>query len=571
MNLEDIIKKLVKNTELNRKDIMEKIEEIKKDYSGLMSDEGAAYLIAKDHGIDLKKELKPKRRKITNIVDLDPNKTIVSVVGRIGKIFDIHTFTRKKDKSEGRVGSFTLEDKTGQTRVVLWDNKTEIIETNQIVSGQPIYIENGNVRKGQNGLEIHIGRRGKLDEPPESVSELIPEKRDLHYISDLKKGLSGINVHGIINWKGEIKEFQREGGEKGQVVPFFMRDETGSVRCVLWGEKAEAIERFEVGDSIKMEDVYVKENDMGDLEIHANINTVINKEKTPIETGSTAGVSFKIKELTHGSKSVNIVFKVVKKGDVRNVTSQRTGEDFRVADLLVADETGCINLTAWNDDIDKLKEDKVYEISNGYINEFQGSLSLNIGKYGELKPSDEKIEKENTDNNISEKVVSSSGSRNYIADLKEGEYTQIRGTIVRVYGKNPLYEACPECLRKVSENPDGNWVCPNCGTIDKKEDRMIWSFVLDDGTENIRVTVAGKAAEDLLGFDAETARKIMEKELYAEAPIKMREEELLGKEIIISGTPKINDFTEKLEIFVSLVNEADPVQEAKILLDEIEK
>ncbi|MBD3230333.1 MAG: DUF2240 family protein [Candidatus Lokiarchaeota archaeon] len=569
MNLENVINKLIKITDLSRKEIEEKIKAIKKDLAGLVTDEGAAYLIAKEKGIDLKKELKPRRRPITQIKDLNPKKTLVNIVGRITKIFDVNTFTRKKDKTEGRVGSFILEDKTGQVRVVLWDNKTEVIETHRIAVGDPIYIENGNLRVGRNGLEIHIGRRGKLDEPPESLKDMVPEKKDIYYIDDLKDGQRGITIHGIINWKGEIHTFERDDGETNQVLSIIIRDETGSTRCSIWGEKANRMEHFEVGDQIKMEDVSVRKNDMGELQVHANIDTVINKLKKPINIQKAVGVDFKIKELTHGSRRIKTKFKVIKKKSIRNVTS-RSGEEYRIGDFLVADETGCINLTAWNEDIEKIEVGKVYELNNGYINEFRGSLSLNIGKYGDLKESDEKIEDVNLENNISNGMVQSSNIRKFIQNIEENQYTQIRGAIVKVYEKTPIYEACPECMKKVSENEEGSWQCPNCGKIDKKEDRMIFSFVLDDGTDNIRVTVAGEVAEKILDMSAKKARKIIEEEMYGEAPLEMKIPELLGKEITVTGTPKMNDFTEKIEIFASNIEEINPIEESHLILDQLD-
>ncbi|TFF89363.1 MAG: DUF2240 family protein [Promethearchaeota archaeon] len=569
MNLENVIDKLIKITDLSRKEIMEKIEVIKKDLAGLVTDEGAAYLIAKEKGIDLKKELKPRRRPITKIKDLNPKKTLVNLIGRITKIFDVNTFTRKKDGSEGRVGSFILEDKTGQVRIVLWDNQTEVIETHQIENGDPIYIENGNLRTGRNGLEIHISRRGKLDEPPESLKEMVPEKRDIYYINDLKDGLRGINIHGIINWKGEINEFKRDTGETNQVISIIIRDETGSIRCSIWGEKADRMERFEVGDQIKMEDVAVRNNDIGDLQVHANINTAINKLEKPISIQKAVGVDFKIGELTHGSKRIKTKFKVIKKESIREVTS-KSGEDYRIGDFLVADETGCITLTAWNEDIEKIEVGKVYELANGYINEFRGSLSLNIGKYGDLEESSEKIEDTNLENDVSNNIGQSPDLRQFIMHIKENKYTQLRGSIVKIYEKIPIYESCPECMKKVTENEDGTWQCPKCGKIDKKEDRMIFSFVLDDGTDNIRVTVAGDVAEKLMDITAKEARKIIEKEMYGKAPLEMKEPELLGKEISLTGTPKMNDFTEKIEIFASNIDEINPLEESKLIIDQIE-
>ena len=111
----------------------------------------------------------------------------------------------------------------------------------------------------------------------------------------------------------------------------------------------------------------------------------------------------KIEKLTPDSREVNLIAKVVSKSQVRNVT----GRDYsahRVADALVGDITGCVNLTLWNDNIDKINEGATIRISNGYVNLFRGKMSLNIGRYGSLELLDESpITEVNTKNNLSDK------------------------------------------------------------------------------------------------------------------------------------------------------------------------
>jgi replication factor A1 len=93
----------------------------------------------------------------------------------------------------------------------------------------------------------------------------------------------------------------------------------------------------------------------------------------------------------------------VSKGEVRNVT----GRDYsvhRVADALVGDETGCVVLTLWDDNIDKITEEATLQITNGYVNLFRGNMRLNIGRYGSFQLLEETpITEVNTENNLSEK------------------------------------------------------------------------------------------------------------------------------------------------------------------------
>jgi len=111
----------------------------------------------------------------------------------------------------------------------------------------------------------------------------------------------------------------------------------------------------------------------------------------------------KIEKLTTNSREVNTIVKVVSKGEVRNVT----GRDYsirKVTDALVGDETGCIYLTLWEDNIDKINEEATIRITNGYVNLFRGNMRLNIGRYGSFELLDESpITEVNTENNLSDK------------------------------------------------------------------------------------------------------------------------------------------------------------------------
>ena len=111
----------------------------------------------------------------------------------------------------------------------------------------------------------------------------------------------------------------------------------------------------------------------------------------------------KVEKLTPSSREVNIIVKVVSKTPVRNVT----GRDYsirRVADALVGDETGCVYLTLWDDNIDKIIEEATLQITNGYVNLFRGNMRLNVGKYGSYEILEESpITEVNTENNLSDK------------------------------------------------------------------------------------------------------------------------------------------------------------------------
>ena len=95
--------------------------------------------------------------------------------------------------------------------------------------------------------------------------------------------------------------------------------------------------------------------------------------------------------------------KVISINSVREVTSRRDGSSHQVTEALVADETGAVLLTLWDDAIGEVNVGDVYDVRNGYVRLFRGSMRLNTGRLGSLTPSEEAIDETNVDNNMSDR------------------------------------------------------------------------------------------------------------------------------------------------------------------------
>ncbi len=91
-----------------------------------------------------------------------------------------------------------------------------------------------------------------------------------------------------------------------------------------------------------------------------------------------------IKDLNDGMKRVSVEAKVVEKGDPREVKSKYKDETYRIVDAVIADETGSIKLTLWNEQIDQVNVGDNVKIDNGYVTSFKGEIQLNVGKFGTM-------------------------------------------------------------------------------------------------------------------------------------------------------------------------------------------
>jgi len=102
---------------------------------------------------------------------------------------------------------------------------------------------------------------------------------------------------------------------------------------------------------------------------------------------------------------VNVTVKVVGIGEPRSITSRKNYSIVhRVAEALVGDETGCVLLNLWDDQISAFNKGDRIEVKNGYTSLFRGFLRLNIGRRGTAEKVDRKIGEVNRDNNLSQKM-----------------------------------------------------------------------------------------------------------------------------------------------------------------------
>ena len=83
-------------------------------------------------------------------------------------------------------------------------------------------------------------------------------------------------------------------------------------------------------------------------------------------------------------KRISIEAKVIEKTDPREVLSRFKDETYKVATAIIADETGTIKLTLWNEQINQVNINDTLKVENGYVTSFKGENQLNVGKYGKL-------------------------------------------------------------------------------------------------------------------------------------------------------------------------------------------
>jgi replication factor A1 len=111
----------------------------------------------------------------------------------------------------------------------------------------------------------------------------------------------------------------------------------------------------------------------------------------------------KIKDLKPFENRFRLHFKVINKSEEREITNRNNEfETHRISDITVADDTGSILLSAWDDDISFLEEGGFFKIENGYVNIYRDSMRLARGKFGNFAPITEEFEIDETSNRSDE-------------------------------------------------------------------------------------------------------------------------------------------------------------------------
>ncbi|MHC1591298.1 MAG: hypothetical protein ACXQS8_04385 [Candidatus Helarchaeales archaeon] len=95
--------------------------------------------------------------------------------------------------------------------------------------------------------------------------------------------------------------------------------------------------------------------------------------------------SFKVTQLSPNDRKVNIRLKILKFINEREVKLKKDNSRHRISTFLAGDDTGTVLLSLWDDQISIASNADEVEISNGYVNEFQGKIYLNVGQFGSIK------------------------------------------------------------------------------------------------------------------------------------------------------------------------------------------
>ncbi|NVM43860.1 MAG: hypothetical protein HWN79_02995 [Candidatus Lokiarchaeota archaeon] len=288
ISIDELYQKLL-DSGISEAELEKQVQHKESEFGGFMSKQGILFIIAKENGIyvqspdvneqmydGFENEIDYDEFSI-NISELKEEMRKIVLLGKIIKVFEPREFTRK-DGTIGKVVSFLFGDGSQEIKIILWDDKVDIIKNEYFRVGDLLRIIGAYCKKGKNGnLEVHLGKRGKIVLSPDITDKKlkirlenfkvdIPSERNskIKLSSKIKELVDGFNY--ITRIQGQIqievfKEITKKTGEKTFLLKLLLSDDSASIRVLIWGMNAiECLKTISDSDTVVISNVLVKQN-----------------------------------------------------------------------------------------------------------------------------------------------------------------------------------------------------------------------------------------------------------------------------------------------------------------------
>lgn len=190
--LPELKEKIVRSGKCSIVELEERIKVKINELSGLISEEGAAHIIANELGIDLI-NISGGKLKIKEVY---AGMRGITTKGRVVRKFETRQFA--KGERTGQVRSLILGDDTGTVRVVFWNDQVNLVD--KVQDGDILLLKDVYVKENNNDREIHVGERTELQINPdgETVENVRQNSYQRQKISELQDGQDNQEIMGTV-------------------------------------------------------------------------------------------------------------------------------------------------------------------------------------------------------------------------------------------------------------------------------------------------------------------------------------------------------------------------------------
>lgn len=375
-------------------------------------------------------------------------------------------------------------------------------------------------------------------------------------IEDITESTRNVNaLVGVIDNISAVRTFQKSDGGEGKVASVVLRDETGSIRVVMWDDMTRAISEdvLTMGSVVQVRGAYVKMG-LGDA-IELNIGrqgTIQLLEEDEVEEigidieARPKSEEIKISELQDRLFNITVKAKIQRVFSLSTFTRKRDNSEGKVLSMIVADDTGATRLVLWDDRAEEMEDaqpDEIIRVDGASTKQNREGTDIEIHAGNAARIERGLKEKMKT---VAAAASTSGGSTplgmKSIADLTTNMWdVDIEGKVVAVYDV------------KTFTKKDGS-------------DGQVRNVVIADQTGKIRVT--------FWGDDVDRIAKLKENDIirithgYTKEGFRGGLEFTVGRKAEIALNPKDSQLKQLDLSEVSF--EPVPVQASRVLIGEID-
>ena len=150
------------------------VEKKVKDLSGLVSEEGAIYIVANELGVKLEAKTQasvPSSQDYVKIEQINQPNVSLNLASKVLKKYDLVEFTMKSG-DKGQIQSVLVGDETGIIRVAFWGDKAELlqeVERDTILDIKNVYVRENTTTSR---MELHFSQYSDLVVNPDYIQDI---------------------------------------------------------------------------------------------------------------------------------------------------------------------------------------------------------------------------------------------------------------------------------------------------------------------------------------------------------------------------------------------------------------
>ncbi len=357
---------LEKHPELTEQQIQEILEQEKARSGGLLGDETLLRLIAARYSVEIVQpktdfsRILPSGRLFSGLND-------VSVEGRLVAVFPARSFNG--GEKSGKFANLLIVDDDSILRVVLWNEQVDMVESGELKAGQIVKLLHGYTRNDRYGkVELHLGTKSKIEINENPKTTYSGVEKFASKIGEITDTLGNVHLAGMVKEVSGFTTFTKGDGAEGKVMRFTLADGSGEITVVVWNEKVDELERLlKPKACVSIVNGKVKQTESGGFEVHIDATSFVNVQ--PVALQMT-----KLADLKEG-ENVNVEGDVSNVDPIREVTTGK-GEQIKLLNFELKDETGFVRVSVWRNQAEQLSELKLGDdvtIENAYVKKGYGN------------------------------------------------------------------------------------------------------------------------------------------------------------------------------------------------------